>query len=236
MEKLFIQRITGVLLIGIPLLFMACFTLLQVLFDYPAILRQPASAVFVHFQAGGPRLIAIWYTLTLTALLFIPVAVLLHTALAERQPPWYLGLASVLGVLAGLAQGLGFLRWSFLMPSLAGSYLDPAATAAQRDMAALIFDVFNRYAGMAIGEHLGYMFTGLWTVLIAGALGRTRLIPAWLSWLGAACAGGVLVGLLEPAGWSAAGPINAVSYMAWAIWLVAVGALLLRAGSRGGAG
>ena len=38
---------------------------------------------------------------------------------------------------------------------------------------------------------------------------------------------GVATGLLEPAGWALAGTINAFSYLAWAVWLMVVGMVVL---------
>ena len=29
----------------------------------------------------------------------------------------------------------------------------------------VVFQAFNRYLGVAVGEHLGYAFTGVWSVL-----------------------------------------------------------------------
>lgn len=80
---------------------------------------------------------------------------------------------------------------------------------------------------MAIGEHLGYLFTGLWTILVALAMARSPLFPAWLGWAGLIPAAGILVGLLEEAGFKAAGAINAISYILWSIWLIAVGVAFL---------
>lgn len=77
------------------------------------------------------------------------------------------------------------------------------------------------------GEHLGYLFTAVWTlILVAGlapAMGRT-----WLAGLGAITALGIAAGMLEPLGVDAAGTVNAVAYSAWALWLVIIGVLLLR--------
>ena len=47
--------------------------------------------------------------------------------------------------------------------------------------------------------------------------------------MGLAAAVGIRVGLLEPAGVAAAGTINALSYILWSIWLIAIGLTLLRA-------
>src|SRR4029079_16320368 len=133
-----------------------------------------------------------------------------------------LWLATIFGVVAGLAQTLGFLRWPFLVPHLAQAYLAPGASEAQRAAAATVFDAFHRYAGMAVGEHLGYLSTSVWTFLIALVMLRSPLFGRWFGLSGMLLAVGVAAGLLEPAGWELAGTINALSYLAWAIWLVVV--------------
>lgn len=222
-----VRRLAGVLLVLVPLAFTACFTLLQMQFEYPDILRQPTADVLTKFQAGGAGLVAVWYVLTLTAVLFIPVVLLVHRVLAGQGAPLTLEVATVFGVVAGVAQTLGFLRWPFLVPHLAQAALDPAASAAQRAAAVVVFEAFHRYAGMGVGEHLGYLSTSVWTLLVALVMVRSPLFGRWLGWSGVALALGVAAGLLEPAGWELAGAINAISYLAWAVWLVAVGVVLL---------
>lgn len=232
MDTAQVRRWIGALLIAVPLTFTLCFTLLQLRFEYPDILRQPTPDILAKFQAGGPALVAIWYALALTAVLFIPIAVLTRRALAPAAAPLALDLAAVSGVVAGLAQALGFLRWPFLVPHLARLYLAPDAGDAQRAAAAVAFDAFHRYAGMAIGEHLGYLATSAWTALIAFTLLQSSLAGRWLGLSGLALAAGIATGLLEPAGLALAGPINAISYLAWAAWLVALGGLLLARSAR----
>ena len=78
----------------------------------------------------------------------------LHGA-SERFGRW----RSSASHLAGVAQVLGLIRWSFLVPSLADIYTDPESSPATRDSVAITFQAFQRYAGVAIGEHLGYLFT-----------------------------------------------------------------------------
>ena len=227
MTALHIRRLTGLLLILVPVAFTVCFSLLQIQFEYPDILRQPTADVLTKFQAGGAGLIAVWYALTLTAVLFIPVVVLLHHLLAERAASVTLWVATVFGIVAGLAQTFGFLRWPFLVPHLAQAYLAPGASEAPRASAALVFEAFHRYAGMAVGEHLGYLSTSVWTFLVALLMLRSPLFGRWLGLSGMLLALGVATGLLEPAGWELAGAINAVSYLAWALWLIVVGVVLL---------
>jgi hypothetical protein len=38
-----------------------------------------------------------------------------------------------------------------------------------------------------------------------------------------------MTGLLEPAGWKPAGAINAISYVAWSLWLIISGVTLILA-------
>jgi hypothetical protein len=227
MNTLQVRRLAGLLLILVPIAFTVCFTLLQMQFEYPDILRQPTADVLIKFQAGGTRLIAVWYALTLTAVLFIPVVVLLHHVLAAHEASVALSVATVFGVVAGLTQTLGFLRWPFLVPHLAQSYLAPDASEAQRAAAALVFEAFHHYAGMAVGEHLGYLSTSIWTFLVALLMLRSPIFGRWLGLSGMALALGVATGLFEPAGWELAGTINAISYLAWALWLIVVGVILL---------
>jgi hypothetical protein len=227
MNSLAVRRAAGTLLVVVPLAFTVCFLLLGQLFEYPGILRQPTADVLAKFAAGGAPLVAVWYALTLTAVAFIPLTLLVHRVVAERDAPLLLWVATSFGVLAGLSQTLGFLRWPFLVPHLAQAYLAPGASEAQRAAAGMVFEAFHRYAGMAVGEHLGYLSTAVWTFLIAVAMVRAALLPRWSGAVGMALALGIAAGLAEPAGWELGGTINALSYLAWALWLMAVGVTLL---------
>ena len=213
-----LQRMTGLAMIAVPVVFMAAFTGLQMSFNYPDILRQPAAEILAGFTAGGPALLATWYIFMLSALAFIPVGVLSGLWLWPRSQT-AAAFAATFGILAGLVQGLGLLRWVVLVPSLASSTGDAATTQA-------VFDAFHLYAGQGIGEHFGYLFTALWTVSVAAALwGRYRLIAA----TGLVLALGIATGMAEPFGLPMAGAINAISYTLWALWLVVLGVVVIRA-------
>jgi hypothetical protein len=90
-----------------------------------------------------------------------------------------------------------------------------------------VFEAFHRYAGMAVGEHIGYLSTSVWTVGIALVLVRTGLVQRWMGATGALLGLGIAAGLAEPAGWELGGTINALSYLVWSLSLVAVGVMLL---------
>ena len=223
------RLLAGALLILVPVLFNLFFALLQARFDYPDILRRPPDEVLRRFAAGGSGLIALWYGFALTPALFLPAAVLLRRFLG-REEAAYLSLALPLAIASSLVQLLGLLRWPFLVPGLALTYLDPAADAATRAATIAVFRAFHQYAGVAVGEHLGYLFTAAWTAVIATAMLGSPRFPRWWGWLGLLAAVGILAGLLEPAGVAAAGSINALSYILWSLWLAGTGLALLRAG------
>jgi hypothetical protein len=227
-----LRKLTGVILILTPVAFNVFFTLLTVTFEYPDILREPADYILRQFDAGGSGLVAIWYGFMLTAVLFVPVAVLVHKVLARQGTP-YMAIATAFGVVAGVVQFLGLVRWPFLVPYLADTYLDPASSEATRESVAVAFQAFNHYAGVGVGEHLGYLFTGLWTALVALAMfGSALPFRRWLSLLGMVSAAGVLVGTLEPAGFEAAANIVVGGYILWSIWLALTGVFLLRTRSN----
>jgi hypothetical protein len=156
--------------------------------------------------------------------LFIPLALIIGELTADDP----LGRASVpFGLIAGVVQLIGLLRWPFLVPLLAGAYVATGASQASRDAIAVTFESAHRFLGMAIGEHLGYLFTAVWSVLVALGLEGSGLVPDVLALAGLVPTAAILVGLLEPAGWRPAGAINAIGYLAWSMWLVALGIALL---------
>ncbi len=217
-----LTQLAGVLLIFLPIAFNVIFFRLQKTFEYPDILRKPTDYILGQFNAGGSRLVVTWYSFALTGLLFIPLAILVNQVFAPDALP-YMALATTIGVLAGLVQFFGLIRWTFLVPYLAKTYFEPNSSQATRDSIAVTFQAFHRYAGMALGEHLGYLCTSLWTALIALALTQSSQFPAWLGWVGFIPALGIFIGLFEEAGFKAAAAINAISYILWSIWLIVVG-------------
>ena len=178
-----IAQFTGLLLILLPIAFNVIFFLLQKTFEYPDILRRPTDYILSRFNEGGNRLILTWYSFALTGLLFVPTAVLVHQVFAKDDLP-YMAVATTIGVLAGLVQFLGLIRWTFLVPYLAKTYFESDSSQATQDSIAVVFQAFHRYAGVAIGEHLGYLCTSIWTAFIALAITQSPQFNAWLGWAG----------------------------------------------------
>ena len=218
--------LTGILIIVVPIAFNITFFLLQRAFEYPDILRKPTDYILRRFKEGGAPLRRLWYAFTFSAVLFTPVPVLVQHVF-QPEAPWYLIVGTALGVLAGAVQFLGLIRWPFLVPTLADLYTDPDSSQATRDSVAVVFQAFHRYAGVAIGEHLGYIFTSAWTILLCIAIIATDLVNPLFGWLGIIPALGLLIGVFEETGFKPAGLINAISYILWSVWLIALGIALL---------
>jgi Domain of unknown function (DUF4386) len=221
----------SLLLIALPVGFNAAFALLAARFDYPDILRRPTAEILDRFRAGGSGLVLLWWGFAMTAVLFAPLAVLLSSVLRDADPA-LLAVASTIGVLAAVVQFLGLVRWPFLVPYLARTMADPDATPAQKDAVDVVFQSFNRFLGVAVGEHLGFLLTGAWSVLVGAAMLQTGL-PAWLGVAGIVV-GVVLalcslefVGPFERSGWKLAARLTPVTYVVWSLWLVATGVVLL---------
>ena len=225
-----VEVAAGVFLVVAPLWFNATFALLGKRFDYPDILRRPATEILERLRAGGSSLILLWWMFMLSGLLFIPAVVLLGQALGFTG---VVPLAVTIGVLAGLVQMLGLLRWVYLIPSLARTNADPTLEGGQREANVAVFSAMHRYLGVGVGEHLGYLFTGLWSVLTGVAIVGTELTPAWMGWVGIVVGVGLIVGSAEflgsneEDGWSLAEAAIPVLYLAWSLWLLAMGVTLI---------
>jgi Domain of unknown function (DUF4386) len=223
----------AVLLIAVPIAFNAAFFELNRTFDYPNILRKEPDEILRRFAVGGSGLLLRWQALLVGALAMLPLVALLAVVLAA--PPALTALSIVIGAAAALVQALGVVRWPFAVPELARRYLaaEGPDAAATRRMIELTFATLHRLLGVGIGEHLGYLLTGLWTLLVAASILSTTVLPVWLGVIGLPIGVALLVGTLEfvgpneKDGWPLAGRIVPIAYIAWSLWLVALGVLLL---------
>jgi hypothetical protein len=209
----------GLFLIGVPLAFNGAFAALAARFDYPDVLRHPTRDVLARFREGGTSLQLLWWGFALTAVLLAPLVVLFSAALPDADPT-LLSVATTLGVLAAAVQFLGLIRWPFLVPFL--------AEQEDSDAVDLVFQAFNRYLGVAVGEHLGYLLTGAWTTLAGVALLTESSL---LGLLGIVIGPALMLCSLEfvgrRVGWTVAEKLTPPAYVAWSLWLIATGVVLL---------
>ena len=227
-----ITTAAGCLLIASAIWFNVWFSVLAKRFDYPDILRRPTDEILERFRAGGSSLILTWWAFMLSGALLIASVVLLSRVLAPGAPTASL-FALVLGVLAAFVQVLGLLRWVYLVPELARAHGNPDASEATRDAVAVTFRSFHQYLGVGVGEHLGYLLTGAWTIAVGVALICGDVTGAWLGWLALPIGAGLVVasteflGPNEERGWELAGKAVPVLYVLWSLWLVALGVALI---------
>jgi len=225
-----VEVAAGAVLIVAPLWFNASFALLGRRFDYPDILRRPATEILDRFRAGGSSLILLWWIFMLSGSLLIPAVVLLGQALSFTG---IVPLAVTVGVLAGLVQMLGLLRWVYLVPSLARMNADPELASGERVATVAVFRAMHQYLGVGVGEHLGYLFTGIWSVLTGVAIVGRELLPAWMGWVGIVVGVGLIIGSAEflgrdeEDGWTLAGAAVPILYVAWSLWLLTMGIALI---------
>ena len=132
-------------------------------------------------------------------------------------------------MLASLVQFLGLIRWPFLVPYLARGAAGTEPGSPRGEAIDVVFQSFNRYLGVAVGEHLGYALTGVWSILAGVATSAQAPWPAGSGWSGS-CIGPLLllcslefVGRFEPSGWKLAGDVAPLAYIGWSVWLVALG-------------
>jgi hypothetical protein len=222
--------LAGGMLLALPVAFNVAFGALAASFDYPDILRRPTHEILFRFREGGTRLVLWWWAFALTAVAMAPLAVLVALALDDASDSLRVLGASV-GVLAAMVQFLGLVRWPFLVPLLARLDAEPDASPARREAVDVVFQAFHRYLG--VGEHLGYLFTGAWTVLVGVALTESSVAPTWVGITGIVV-GAVLVlcslefvGPAERDGWRLAAALTPLTYVAWSLWLLGCGIALL---------
>jgi len=225
-----IQQVTGGLFIVATVAFMVAATVLSATFDWPDILREPADVVLPEFAAGGASLVWTWFAVAWTyailavPILLLPIALGRRTDVALRLATWA-GAASVMFAL------VGFLRWVFVVPPLADSYVN--GDGATQTAVAAAWTAQHQYGGALLGEHLGQLLAIGWSVTVSIIILRSGILPAWAGWLGLVASvlylvnqGDILATAIPsfPV-WDLGGLLG--SYL-WAIWLVVIGVLILR--------
>jgi hypothetical protein len=229
-------RVAGVLFVVSALAFAAAASTLSATFNWPDILREPASVVLPAFEAGGAGLVWTWFATAWTyGLLAIPV-LLLPAALDLRGNP-ALRVATYVSAASVLLSLIGFLRWVFVVPPLAASYVAGDATARAAVEAAWLAQ--HQFGGALLGEHLGQLLVIGWSVTLSVVIVRTGVLPRWLG------LAGLLVSLLYLLNqgdvlatavpgfpvWDLAGLIGSTG---WGLWVAALGICILLLPRRGG--
>ena len=174
------EKIIGYLLIAGSLLLFVPYTLLTTTFNYPDILREDAGIILTNFHNGGTKLIWIWFAFAIVGLPLLPAYVLIGQKLESKSS--FVRSATVFGIIGLIVQMIGLLRWTFVVPILAHNYVNGDETI--RGASKIAFQTIHQYGGVVLGEHLGQIFTIIWTVMITMAFAKLKLFPNWLIGLG----------------------------------------------------
>jgi hypothetical protein len=170
-----LSLITGAIGIFIP------YTMLTITFNYPDILRQDSGLILTEFHKGGASLIFTWLAFALLGLPLLVAYSLIGQLLQTRMS--HMTWVTTIGIISGVVQIIGLLRWVFVVPVLAAAYVN-APEPSIREAIEISFKVIHQFGGVLLGEHLGQLFTVIWTIMISIALMQVKIIPKWLAWIG----------------------------------------------------
>jgi hypothetical protein len=229
-ETVTLRRVTGLLFVVGAAAFAVAATALSSTFNWPDILREPADVVLPTFVAGGTSLVWTWFATAWTyAILLVPI-LLLPAALGRRGDP-ALRTATFVGAASVLLSLIGFLRWVFVVPPLAASYVGGDAVTQSAIGAA--WTAQHQFGGALLGEHLGQLLVIGWSVTVSVLILHTRVLPRWAGLFGLIASGfyllnqGDILATAVPGFpvWDLAGLIGS---SLWGIWVFALGIAVLR--------
>jgi hypothetical protein len=224
-----LRRTTGTLFVAGALTFAGAATALSSTFNWPDILREPVDVVLPAVVAGGTSLTWTWFATAWTyAVLVVPI-LLLPAVLGRRSDP-VLRVATYMGATSVVLSLIGFLRWVFVVPPLADSYVSgDAVTRAAVDAA---WTAQHQFGGALLGEHLGQLLAVAWSVAVRVTILRTRVLPRWLGVAGLVVSAlyltnqGDILATAVPGFpvWDLGGFIGS---SAWGLWVAALGVMVL---------
>lgn len=222
----------GLAAIALGMGFNVPYAVLAATYDYPAVLRRPASEALALFAEGGAGLILTWHAFAWAALLLAPLAVALALTPANRAASERLAVAAALfGALSAVTQAMGLWRWVFVVPGLARAHAE--GDAAARVAAERAFDLLNAYGGVAVGEHLGQLLLAAFVLCLATLQGRRRLRTSAITGFAtaAAIAAGATEGVALALGRDGAAfsLLTIAGFLGLTLWLVMTGLAHLRA-------
>lgn len=224
------EKAIGLLLIAGAIGVFIPYTILTMTFEYPDILRQEPGTILTKFHDGGSSLILTWWAFAILGLPLLIAYILIGQKLENKIG--FIKWVTTIGVISGIVQIIALLRWVFVIPVIANNYIS-AADLATKAAAISSFQTVHQFGGVLLGEHLGQLFTIIWTIMISYAFIKLNLIQKWISWLGIIASIIYLAAQAElfatvipdfPV-WDMAGFIGSTL---WLIWLIIVGIKFLK--------
>jgi len=205
------------------------YTILTITFEYPDILRQDIGIVLTKFHDGGSSLIFTWWAFAILGLPLLIAYIKIGQQFENRIS--FIKWVTILGVISGIVQIIGLLRWVFVVPVIANNYTT-ATDPIVKEIAKSSFQTIHQFGGVLLGEHLGQLFTIIWTIMISIAFIKLKFFSKWIGWLGIILS---IIYLLAQAElfatvipdfpvWDRAGFIGSTL---WLIWLIIIGVMFI---------
>ena len=206
------------------------YTILTMTFEYPDILRQDTSVILTKFHEGGSLLIFTWWAFAILGLPLLIAYIKIGQQFENRVS--FVKWVTTLGVISGIVQIIGLLRWVFVVPVIARNYVT-ASDPMVKEISKYSFQTIHQFGGILLGEHLGQLFTIIWTIMISIAFFKLKLFPTWMSWLGIISsivyffAQADLVATIIP-GFPVVAMAGFFGSMLWLIWLIIAGIMFIK--------
>jgi hypothetical protein len=202
------------------------YTILTMTFEYPDILRQDTGTILTKFHNGGTSLILTWWAFAILGLHLIIAYILIGQKFEDRLS--FIRWATTFAVISGIVQIIGLLRWVFVVPVIANSYIS-AVDETTKKAAIISFQTIHQFGGVLLGEHIGQLFTIIWTVMVSYAFIKLNILPKWISWLGIIASAIYLAAQAELfatviPGFPVLDMAGFIGSTLWLIWLIIVGA------------
>lgn len=206
------------------------YTILTMTFEYPDILRQDTGIILTKFHNGGSYLIFTWWAFAMLGLPLLIAYIKIGQQFENRIS--FIKWATVLGIISGIVQIIGLLRWVFVVPVIASNYTtttDPVV----KEIAKSAFQTIHQFGGVLLGEHLGQLLTIIWTIMMSIAFLKLKVIPKWVSWLGIVSsiiylfAQSDLFATVIP-GFPVWGMAGFIGSTLWLVWLIIIGVTFIR--------
>ncbi len=224
------EKTIGLLLIVGAIGVFIPYTILTITFEYPDILRQDPGIILTKFHDGGTSLIFTWWAFAILGLPLLIAYILIGQKLENKLG--FIKWVTTLGVISIIVQLIGLMRWVFVIPVIANSYVS-TIDAAAKTAAISSFQTVHQFGGVLLGEYIGQLFTIAWTIMICYSFIKLNLFSKWISWVGIIASVIYLLAQAElfatvipgfPV-WDMSGFIGSTL---WLIWLIIVGISFLR--------
>jgi Domain of unknown function (DUF4386) len=224
------EKIIGWLLIAGAIGVFVPYTVLTITFEYPDILRKDPGTILTKFHEGGASLVFTWWAFAILGLPLLIAYIKLGDLLAQKT--LYIKWVTTIGIISGIAQIIGLLRWVFVIPVIATGYVSAGSPAA-KEAAISSFQTVHQLGGVLLGEHIGQLFTIIWTVMTCYAFLQLKVFPKWVSWFGILASGIYLLAQADLfatviPGFPVVDMAGFIGSTLWLAWLLIVGILFVR--------